>query len=396
MVAQERLEYEISVDDNTAAGAAAVGGTLGQLFLDLGVLAETVGGKLEEGIDEAVEDTRQGPLARLRQALDENAERFGATLTVAVGGVLTVLNNFLDQLDERRNALELRLFTPTGGEEDLQNRLLQFGFTPDETASGILATRAFGLAPDSQEAFNVSQTATALTRVGVNTRFLPQLAREFGLLDDPDQLVAQLGVGADVVSQAGVDFEEVYSEIADNPQVYGAFPTFAHAAQFIVSQGLVPSEVTIQLEQGFLAPRGGAVTGDPYTLTGITPSAADRFANRPVSQAIIGAVGAVPFVGEGVGELLTGVGTLTERITGSDLDRTGRTELTLRGEAGSVLVDGIAVISQAAQANERLARAVERATARREAGETDARTLGYPGRGGRREYLQNRTASGGD
>lgn len=343
-----RLQYQIDAEDNTGPTIQGFSAAMGRAFSGAAQDAEAVGDALEEGIEDAVDEVERGPLERLR----DSAAATGLAIATAIGTALTAVlegvNTALDFAEERRNALELAVFTPTPEEEALQQAITAGGFSPEEAAAGILATRAFDLDPAGQQATNLGLTTAALQRVGINTRFLPQVAQRFGVGDDPNQLVAQLGIGADVVSQAGVDFEEVFSEIADNPQVYGAFPTFAHAAQFIVSQGLAPPEVTIQLEQGFLAPVGGAVTGDPYTLTGVTPTAAERFEQRQggLFRGITGAIGAIPLVGGELSGLATSAAQTAERLFGPDLDRTGQGDITLRGEAGDVLVDGMAVVAQ--------------------------------------------------
>ena len=389
MVAQSRIEYEVSVDDNTAQGAAQVGGTLGEMFREAGEDAERVGERLEEGLEDAVDDAESGPFERLKSSGAAAALAIAASIGAAMSSVLEGINTAIDFAEERRNALELRVFTPTPAEEALHRSLGAAGFSPEEGAAGILATRAFDLDPASREASNLGLTTSALARAGINTRFLPQLAQRFGVGDDPDALIAQLGVGADVVSQEGVDFEEVFSEIADNPQVYGAFPTFAHAAQFIVSQGLAPPEVTIQLEQGFLAPRGGAVTGDPYTLTGITPTAAERFEQGQggLIRGLIAGADAIPVVGGELAGLIRGTGTLTEYLSGPDLDRTGQRHLTLRGEAGDVIVDGMAVVTQASR---EIAEALDRFGSRADA------YLQARGEQGYRQYLQDRAVAAGE
>lgn len=352
-----RLRYEIEAEDNTGPAIDRFSSAMSGAFDEVADAAAEVGPALEESLDDAADDAEGGPLGKLREGLERMAERGGLALTAALGAAVSAalqgLNEAFEFLEERRNALEVALFTPTAAEEGLHTRVTAAGFDPQEAAAGILATRAFDVDPAGQQASNLALTTAALSRAGVNTRFLPQVASRFGVLDDPSHLVAQLGVGADVVSQTGVDFEEVFSEIADNPQVYGAFPTFAHAAQFIVSQGLAPPEVTIQLEQGRLAPTGGAVTGDPYTLTGITPTAGERFEQRQggLVRGITGALGAIPIIGGELQELTTSAATTAERLFGPELDRTGRTQLTLRGEPGDVIVDGMAVVAQALAEN---------------------------------------------
>ena len=359
-----RLIYSIDAEDNTGPTCERFREAMGSAFASAAADAERVGESLEEGMEEAVDEVEQGPLERLKEVAGSSGVQAGLAFAAAFSLALRGLNDALDFIEERRNELEIRLFTPTEAEEDLVGLLGRAGFTAAEGAAGALTNRAFGLDPATGDAQNLALTVAQLNRAGVNTRFLPQVAQRFGITD-PNELVAQLGVGADVVSQAGVDFEEVYSEIADNPQVYGAFPTFAHAAQFIVGQGLAPAEVTIQLEQGFLAPTGGTVTGDPFALSGITPTAAERYeqGQSGFTRAFTGAVGAIPVVGGEGQEFISAINQISESLFGAHriddifsgrdnrTDRTGTTR-TFTGEAGDVLVDGQAVVPRLIEAVE--------------------------------------------
>ena len=176
--------------------------------------------------------------------------------------------------------------------------------------------------------------AAQLTRAGVNTRFLPQLATSFGI-DDPDELARQLAGGFAVAAAAGQDFEEIFSEITDSPQVYQAAGSFPQAVAFLAEAGVVPAEATIGLEGGTRSFTGEPVTADLAAIFAGLPGYADRRANVAGETDFFGGIG-VDFFNRV--PILNQAGRIEyDRLTTEPVPQE------FAEPAGTVLVDGIPV-----------------------------------------------------
>ena len=219
-----------------------------------------------------------------------------------------------EDVEQRLNTLEQRLGRTSQFEQDLGEDLTRLGFDDQATAAGLQAARRFGGGLD------FAQDIAALETAGINTRFVPQLAQSFGL-QDPSDISDQLNAAFDAATRSGSDPEELFSEIADNPQVYSAFGSIPQAVDFLGRQSLIPSETTIQLEQGALAPEQFAVDADVEALSTISPSFGERsegrLRTRPGLAAAAGAIRAVPAVGDIAADVGLAGGALLAELTGA-------------------------------------------------------------------------------
>ena len=280
------LVARIRLRDDTRDGVDAAEGRITQMLSRVGAAAAAVGVALARGIIDAIEDVEQ-----------------------------------------RLNTLEQRLGRTAPFEAELAEDLTRLGFGDEAVAAGVQATRQLGRDP------GLAEDIAALETAGINTRFVPQLARAFGLSDAGD-ISAQLNAAFDLATRSGSDPEELLSEIADNPQVYAAFGSIPQAVDFVARQPLIPSETTIQLEQGALVPEQIAVDADVEALSAISPSFGERsegrLRTRPTLASIAGGLEAlaqaVPVVGgtvaEGVDVGLRGGAYLGERLGLAEGSRT--------------------------------------------------------------------------
>ena len=266
------LVARIRLRDDTRDGVDAAEGRLGGMFARLAAAAAAVGVALARGMIDAIEDVEQ-----------------------------------------RLNTLEQRLGRTTRYEEGLAEDLTRLGFRDEAVAAGVQVGRQLGHDPD------LAQDVAALETAGINTRFVPQLARAFGIAD-PDDLSRQLNAAFDLATRSGSDPEELLSEIADNPQVYAAFGSIPQAVDFVSRQPLIPSETTIQLEQGALVPEQRAVDADIEALSAISPSFGERsegrLRTRPAAAAAFGAIRAVPAVGDVAADVGGAIGFGLAELTG--------------------------------------------------------------------------------
>ena len=248
------LVARLRLRDDTSPGVEAAEGRMDGMFKRLAAAAAAVGVALARGLIEAAEDVEQ-----------------------------------------RFNTLEQRLGRTSRFEQDLAEDLTNLGFDDQAVAAGVQTARRFGGGLD------FAQDVAALETAGINTRFVPQLAQAFGL-QDPSDISDQLNAAFDVATRSGSDPEELFSEIADNPQVYSAFGSIPQAVDFLGRQSLIPSETTIQLEQGALVPEQFSVDADIEALSTVSPSFGERTAGRRRTSralaATVGAVRAVPVVGD--------------------------------------------------------------------------------------------------
>ena len=211
-----------------------------------------------------------------------------------------------EDVEQRFNTLEQRLARYTPFEEGLAEDLTRLGFDDQATTAGVQTARRFGGGLDFAEDIAALETA------GINTRFVPQLAQAFGL-QDPSDISDQLNAAFDVATRSGIEPEELFSEIADNTEVYSAFGSIPQAVDFLGRQSLIPSETTIQLETGALVPDQFSVDADIEALSTISPSfgerAEGRLRTRPAHAAIVAGARAVPIVGDIAADIGTAGGS---------------------------------------------------------------------------------------
>ena len=266
------LVARIRLRDNTRDGVDAAEGRVGAMFARLAAAAAVVGVAFARGMIDAFEDVEQ-----------------------------------------RLNTLEQRLGRTSEIEKALAEDLTRLGFDDQAVAAAVGTSRRFGGGLDFAEDIAALETA------GINTRFVAPLAEAFGLSNQPSVLSDQLNAAFDVATRSGRDPEEILSEIADNPQVYKAFGSIPQAVDFIGRQSLIPSETTIQLEQGILIPEQQAVEGDVEALSTISPSFGERTEGRLRTRsglsATRSALRAVPVVGDPI----TDVGVAAGAYIGEQL-----------------------------------------------------------------------------
>ena len=266
------LVARLRLRDDTPAGVDAAEGRIDGMFKRLAQGAATVGVALAHGIIDAAEAAEQ-----------------------------------------RLNVLEQRLGRSSQFEQDLAEDLTRLGFDAQASAAGVQTARRFGGGLD------FASDVAALETAGINTRFVPQLAQAFGL-QDPSDISDQLNAAFDVATRSGSDPEELFSEIADNPQVYQAFGSIPQAVDFLGRQSLIPSETTIQLEQGALLPEQSAVEADIDALSAISPSFGERsegrLRTRPGLNAVASGLRAVPVLGDIAADVGLAGGAYLAELTG--------------------------------------------------------------------------------
>ena len=252
---------------------------------------------------EAKEDI--GSLGTEAEQTEGRASGAFAKMALAAAGVgaalISSFSDAADRLEQRLNELEIRLGRTTPEEQVLQASLIRQGFTSEEGAIATARTRLLGFEGD--DATDIAADVASLERGGINTRFIPQLARAFEI-SNAQVLSNQLNAAFDVATRTGNDAEEIFSEIADNPQVYQAFGTLPQAVQFIAQQPYIPSETTIQLEQGGLVPTASSVEADINALSTISPTLRERAAGLQATTpaasfpGVLNRIGDLPLAGD--------------------------------------------------------------------------------------------------
>lgn len=251
------------------------------------------------------DETREG-LSDVEASAEQSANRIGdvfagviaAQIATAAAQALQDAADQFDEFDRRVRNVQTQTGLLTAGEEALRGDLTRAGFQENEISQAILTSRQFdielgtesGPAGPTATGAELPLVAAQLARGGFDTRFLPQLATAFGI-DDPEELARQLAGGFSLSVQAGQNFEEIFSEIADNPQVYQAAGSIPQAAAFLAQQNIVPSETTIQLEQGNLQFPGTPVSANLADIYAGLPGFADRLEGAGLETDFIGQLG---------------------------------------------------------------------------------------------------------
>ena len=251
------------------------------------------------------DETREG-LTEVEASAEQSANRIGdvfagviaAQIASAAAQALQDAADQFDEFDRRVRNVQTQTGLLTAGEEALRGDLTRAGFQENEISQAILTSRQFdielgtesGPAGPTATGAELPLVAAQLARGGFDTRFLPQLATAFGI-DDPEELARQLAGGFSLSVQAGQNFEEIFSEIADNPQVYQAAGSIPQAAAFLAQQNIVPSETTIQLEQGNLQFPGTPVSANLADIYAGLPGFADRLEGAGLETDFIGQLG---------------------------------------------------------------------------------------------------------
>ncbi len=294
-----------------------------------------ISNETESGLDEIEQDAAE--------TSDRIGDRLGnaiaGALAVSIAATLDAAFDRLDELERRARNVQLQTGLLSEDEELLRSNLSGLGFQEEEIKAGILSGRAFDLQygrdGDAITGAELPLVAAQLQRAGFNTRFLPQLASAFGI-EDPDELARQLAGGYSIGVQSGIDFEELFSEIADNPQVYQAAGSIPQAVDFLARQDLIPSETTIQLEQGFLEFPGTPVSADLADIYAGLPGYADRL--EGLEADFVGGLGL------DIVSSIPGVSQIPRVAYDGTTPRPGSQDF--NAPRGQVLVDGIPVGQQ--------------------------------------------------
>ena len=292
------------------------------------IVAEDKTGETFDRIEERAEEA----LESVEENVTEAGGRFGdlmgnaiaigitAAATAALESIVQTATAHIDALEQRALAIATTAGRTTAAEEEIITGLELTGFSEDVAATAVRGTRALGFELDQNQRGALANTLVRLETAGINTRFAPQLATAFEY-DDPYRFAADLAGIFDVGTQAGVDPEEIFSEIADNPQVYAGFGSATQAAAFLTQQGAVPSEVTQLLEQGILSiPEQFDVTADVGALFTINPTTGQRVEQQrqanPFLDGLLNVLDEIPIVGG----LAEGAAFIAESIAGDPAD----------------------------------------------------------------------------
>ncbi|MYI67290.1 MAG: hypothetical protein F4103_00475 [Boseongicola sp. SB0673_bin_14] len=297
-------------------------------------------------------------MSEVESSAEQSANRIGdvfagviaAQIASAAAQALQDAADQFDEFDRRVRNVQTQTGILSAGEEALRADLTRAGFQENEISQAILTGRQFDLelgteigpAGPTATGAELPLVAAQLARGGFDTRFLPQLATAFGI-DDPEELARQLAGGFSLSVQAGQNFEEIFSEIADNPQVYQGAGSIPQAAAFLAQQGTIPSETTIQLEQGNLQFPGTPVTANIADIYAGLPGFADRFEGAGLETDFFGQLG------------LSVLDTipLGTQLARTGFDGSGPADISqgFNQPAGSALVDGQPVGLEDAIAN---------------------------------------------
>ena len=145
--------------------------------------------------------------------------------------------------------------------------------------------------------------------------------------------------------------------------MYKAFGSIPQAVDFVARQPLIPSETTIQLEQGALVPEQVSVDADVEALSTISPSFGERKEGRlrtkPGLSATESALRAVPVVGDPIVDVGVSAGAyLGEQLGLGEGNRTRPAEIeTFDVPIADLLLE---IVTRDAAARERVDRIANR------------------------------------